>query len=49
MEIEIQIRAIDENTCKHVFENMIKAVKCVPENWGGVGHFQHKLYNEKFF
>ncbi len=39
--IKFQIRAIDENTCKCVLENMIRKLMCVGKL--GRGHFQHRL------
>ncbi len=44
MEIEVQICAIDENTCKCVFENMIRWLDVHQEIRGeGGGHLQHNL------
>ncbi len=47
MEIEVQICAIDENTCKSVFENMIRRLDACQEI--GEGNIYSVTYNKKNF
>ncbi len=45
-EIETQVHAIDENTCKRAFGNMIKRLDACQARGG---QFQYQLITENFF
>ncbi len=45
MEIEVQIRAINENTCKCIFENMIRRLDACQEIEDG--DISNVTYNKK--